>query len=354
MLTSGKARCSNGGSGVASNFTAAATAGYTDRYYSASATNLRCYDADAIVTAGPSAAPTRTGAPSAPPLPRPSASPVVAPTEAPSAAPRPRPSAPPVVAPTATPSAAPTAAPSAAPTGARVIIALRLELSGVASCNAYGEAEAAVVDAALAAQIAGTTPGSFGAHVCADGSRRRRALLSGAVEITTSATVDSAAHDGGASAVLADVAAAVAEAVSSGALTSAIEASAAASGVTSLALAAVTAVDANTLAPTAAPLSAPTAFSSIDPTDDALGDDGDDAVGDDGNVDDDGSRTGGLDLMVIAGGVGGAALLLMLFCACYFACSMGAHKDDTESSKDVTRTAGKPEAMHKAGDIQMI
>jgi hypothetical protein len=144
--------------------------------------------------------------------------------------------------PTAAPTSAPTAAPNtAAPipgptskptTAATQDVDLTLSLRGI-SCTDYGNAEEAVVNDALAAELDGSQ--SFSAHVCMDATRRR-GLLSTSVSIATTATVTKAAYDDD------DIEGSVTSALTSAVDSGSLESSIASGGVSSLASISVTGV----------------------------------------------------------------------------------------------------------------
>lgn len=129
---------------------------------------------------------------------------------------------------------APTSTPTSGPSSADTVdVDLKLSLAGV-SCADYGDEEEACVNTALAAHIAGQP--SFSAHACTDLARRRALLSAGEVELTTTATVTTAAYDD--DDVQSSMSASVSSAVESGALASDIMSG----GVASLASVSVTGV----------------------------------------------------------------------------------------------------------------
>jgi len=128
-------------------------------------------------------------------------------------------------------------------------------MSGI-TCDGYGTAEEAVVNAALASTIDGTESSSFGAHVCTDDAGRR-ALLSSSVSVDVTAEVDASAHGGDVTAVAASVATVMAAAVSGGSFASAIATEATSAGLSTLDSVAVT---------TAVAVGAPTPAPSIPPS----------------------------------------------------------------------------------------
>ena len=137
--------------------------------------------------------------------------------------------------PTAAPTAVPVPAPTLRPTSAaKVEVDLELSLGGI-SCADYGNAEEAVVNDALAAELDGSQ--SFSAHVCMDATRRR-GLLSTSVSIATTATVTKAAYDDD------DIEGSIISALTSAVASGSLESSIVNGGVSSLAVISVTGVSA--------------------------------------------------------------------------------------------------------------
>lgn len=116
-------------------------------------------------------------------------------------------------------------------TSTTVQVSLMLGMSGI-TCSRYGTGEEAVVNSALGDAIDGADASDFSAHVCTDSSRRR-ALLSGSVEISTSVAVSGNTYDDD------DIASAVAStvnsAVSSGSFTTSVASYAAAASLSTFA-----------------------------------------------------------------------------------------------------------------------